>query len=312
MPAAGSLTPKMQLGRPGRRHFPTLLVVLAVAFVCLAVPLGRATSHKFAKQVPANGLPATPPGQPVFPQPPQLQGIQLACLLEPLPRARLLLPALLQGAVWQPHVTVPLGAGESLPGRQAASTPPAPGQAALLDGGEEDAGGAAQQGGPEEAAAALGELLEQQQGVELGGGAGAREDDLGDPAAHPLPLPPPPQQQPSVVQAAGPCQRLLWFVAMGGRVAPDRLPYYRAALLSARRHAPSLVPVLIYSGEGGEFIDWVRANGAHVVNHTLSFLPLFEAVAAKDKHQSEKLVQAQVCAAALAGRAQVHCRAAPC
>lgn len=69
---------------------------------------------------------------------------------------------------------------------------------------------------------------------------------------------------------------------VGGETSLDRLLYLQAALLSAREHAPSLVPLLIYSGagsggQGGDNVTaWFEANGGHVVHHTLSFLPDFQ------------------------------------
>lgn len=82
------------------------------------------------------------------------------------------------------------------------------------------------------------------------------------------------------------CKKLVWFTALA--IEPfkpsdseakklktrTRLVQYKAALLSARCNAPSLIPYVMYEGgkPGDEFSTWVEANGGHVIHHTLSFL----------------------------------------
>ncbi len=50
------------------------------------------------------------------------------------------------------------------------------------------------------------------------------------------------------------CQRMLWFTGMGAgpaSISNDYEAFIQAALLSAKEHAPSLVPVLLYCGKPG-------------------------------------------------------------
>jgi hypothetical protein len=127
----------------------------------------------------------------------------------------------------------------------------------------------------------------------------------------PSSLPPSEQQQPQEEEAAagpedptrghpggqGACQRLLWFTCLGGRAADDPdsryLQFLKAAVLSARRHAPSLVPVLIYGGQQPDLVTrWFAEQGGTVVYHTLSFLPDLQR--AGNESWSAKLVRMQV------------------
>lgn len=74
------------------------------------------------------------------------------------------------------------------------------------------------------------------------------------------------------------CQRLLWFTALGRVHTEDQRQQLQAALLSARRHAPSLAPVLVFGGEAdAELAAWYAANGGHVLQHRLSFLDRMKA-----------------------------------
>jgi hypothetical protein len=61
------------------------------------------------------------------------------------------------------------------------------------------------------------------------------------------------QQQGSSAQSGGGCKRLHWFTAVSGghqKHAPaGYLNYAAVALLTAKNHAPSLVPHLIHQGE---------------------------------------------------------------
>ena len=93
------------------------------------------------------------------------------------------------------------------------------------------------------------------------------------------------------------CQKLLWFTCLGGAAAtPDYnhyIKFLKVAVLSAKRHAPSLVPVLMYGGEPGPVTQWSTEQGGTVVYHTLSFLPELQKVA--NESWSAKLVRMQVC-----------------
>lgn len=71
------------------------------------------------------------------------------------------------------------------------------------------------------------------------------------------------------------CRKLLWFTGIAGKTAADRMSYLQVSVLSAREHAPSLVPVLIYSGEQDVLTKWFEQQGGYVVFHTLSFLDAF-------------------------------------
>jgi hypothetical protein len=71
---------------------------------------------------------------------------------------------------------------------------------------------------------------------------------------------------------SGICQRLLWFTCLGPSPTAQQKQQLRAALLSARRHAPSLVPVLVHSGPPGELTRFFEEQGGHAVQHELSFL----------------------------------------
>ena len=51
----------------------------------------------------------------------------------------------------------------------------------------------------------------------------------------------------------------------------DYFTYVKAALLSAKHMAPSLVPYLIYSGPACAMTAWYEMHGGHVLFHDLSF-----------------------------------------
>ncbi|PSC71923.1 Eukaryotic translation initiation factor 3 subunit B [Micractinium conductrix] len=74
------------------------------------------------------------------------------------------------------------------------------------------------------------------------------------------------------------CQRLLWFMTIGTKDpnwVEEYGSYVKAALLSARRHAPSLVPVLLVTSAGPtELGTWFGQLGGLALLHHLSFLPL--------------------------------------
>ena len=105
---------------------------------------------------------------------------------------------------------------------------------------------------------------------------------------------PPLQQQPSSGESKeaegegveeGECRKLLWFTSVAGAASAEYAEYAQAALLSAREHAPSLVPVLIHGGEpdpGDAFAAWFRRQGGTVVYHSLSLLPVFQGVERED------------------------------
>ncbi|PSC70643.1 Glycosyl transferase family 8 [Micractinium conductrix] len=102
--------------------------------------------------------------------------------------------------------------------------------------------------------------------------------------------PPAEQQQPAAQALDSPpdgwrlppdgsgCQRMLWFTAIGGGdMSVEYQDYVKVALLSARQHAPSLLPVLIHSGSPTDLTRWWQSFGGLAVHHRLSFLHAFEA-----------------------------------
>ena len=60
---------------------------------------------------------------------------------------------------------------------------------------------------------------------------------------------------------------------MGLRAEPnsDYFQYVKAALISAKHMAPSLVPYLLYSGPACAMTAWFELHGGHVIFHDLSF-----------------------------------------
>ena len=94
---------------------------------------------------------------------------------------------------------------------------------------------------------------------------------------------------------------------IAGKTAADRVGYLQVALLSARQHAPSLVPVLVYSGQPDGVTRWFEEQGGHVVYHTLSFLPQFEAQTNQTWREQLLRVQARArlcCAGGGVGKTQ--------
>lgn len=90
------------------------------------------------------------------------------------------------------------------------------------------------------------------------------------------------------------CSNLLWFTGIDVDTNPERKDYLRAAFITARLHAPSLIPVLIYSGPASSpFTRWWEARGGHIVHHRLTFREEFDKVVPKDKYWGTKLVAKQ-------------------
>ncbi|GAB4814882.1 hypothetical protein N2152v2_001928 [Parachlorella kessleri] len=83
-------------------------------------------------------------------------------------------------------------------------------------------------------------------------------------------------QQPQDEPAKSSCQKMLWFTAMGAGPHNDYEDFIQAALLSAKEHAPSLVPVLLFCGEPNELTRWFERNGGTVIQHHASFLDEFD------------------------------------
>jgi hypothetical protein len=67
------------------------------------------------------------------------------------------------------------------------------------------------------------------------------------------------------------CKKVLWFMAVGKNSNANYKTFVANALVSARLHAPSLVPHLIYDGDEDGFTDWVKQLGGVVCFHKLSF-----------------------------------------
>ena len=70
--------------------------------------------------------------------------------------------------------------------------------------------------------------------------------------------------------AKGHC-KLLWFMGLRAGSDSDYFDYVKAALISAKHMAPSLVPYLIYSGPACAMTAWFEMHGGHVLFHDLSF-----------------------------------------
>ena len=68
------------------------------------------------------------------------------------------------------------------------------------------------------------------------------------------------------------CQRVLWFMGLKSAEEADYSLYIKAAVLSAKEHAPSLVPVLIFQGAPNSVTAWFERHGGTVLFHSLSFL----------------------------------------
>lgn len=67
------------------------------------------------------------------------------------------------------------------------------------------------------------------------------------------------------------CKKLLWFMAVGKNSNANYKTFVANALTSAKLHAPSLMPHLIYDGDEDGFTAWVADLGGKVIFHQLSF-----------------------------------------
>ena len=73
------------------------------------------------------------------------------------------------------------------------------------------------------------------------------------------------------------CQKILWFTGFAPSAVSNASDLLKVALLSAKKRAPSLVPVLIYSGPNEHPLpQWFENRGGFVVHHNSSLIPFFE------------------------------------
>ena len=87
------------------------------------------------------------------------------------------------------------------------------------------------------------------------------------------------------------CQKILWFTGVAAREKHDASDLLKVALLSAKKRAPSLVPVLIYSGPREHPVpQWFEDRGGFVVHHNLSLIQFFEEI---PKNKSSDLIKVQ-------------------
>ena len=90
------------------------------------------------------------------------------------------------------------------------------------------------------------------------------------------------------------CQKILWFtgfVASSASTPYDASDLLKVALLSAKKRAPSLVPVLIYSGPREHPVpQWFEDRGGFVVHHNSSLIQFFEEI---PKNKSSVLIEHQ-------------------
>ena len=82
------------------------------------------------------------------------------------------------------------------------------------------------------------------------------------------------------------CTSLLWLVGFqtkadeGGEVFyladnKDYVDHLKVAILSARKNAPSLVPVIVFTGGmngNAALVSWIESHGGYVMHHTISFV----------------------------------------
>jgi hypothetical protein len=87
------------------------------------------------------------------------------------------------------------------------------------------------------------------------------------------------------------CQKILWFTGVAAREKHDASDLLKVALLSAKKRAPSLVPVLIYDGPNEHPLpQWFSNRGGFVVHHNSSLIPFFEEL---PKNISSNLIKHQ-------------------
>jgi hypothetical protein len=69
------------------------------------------------------------------------------------------------------------------------------------------------------------------------------------------------------------------------------------AVLSAKRNAPSLVPVLLYPGRRNSFVDWFEAQGGLAYQHRTSLLHRWQvsAVSCLSRHGGDVIVRQRPC-----------------
>lgn len=63
------------------------------------------------------------------------------------------------------------------------------------------------------------------------------------------------------------CKRLLWFMCLNDVTTngdSDYNTYLKAALLSAQKNAPSLIPYLIVDGAPSEMTEWFQNHGKRI------------------------------------------------
>lgn len=73
------------------------------------------------------------------------------------------------------------------------------------------------------------------------------------------------------------CKRLLWFTSMSeSRRAAEYWEALSVALMSAKAHAPSLQPVLVFLGKPNARTAWFEQKGGVVIHHELTFRHLLD------------------------------------
>eukprot|EP01041_Mallomonas_annulata_P001074 gene1074-2102_t len=76
------------------------------------------------------------------------------------------------------------------------------------------------------------------------------------------------------------CKRVPWITCVGSTEAirnEEYFTYLKAALLSARRFAPSVVPFVLFGGTPEDVPTWLATfDGVSVINHNLSFYSMLK------------------------------------
>lgn len=73
------------------------------------------------------------------------------------------------------------------------------------------------------------------------------------------------------------CKRLLWYTSMSeDRRADDYWEALSVAVMSAKAHAPSLQPVLVFLGQPNSRTAWFEKQGGIVIHHRLTFRHLLD------------------------------------
>jgi hypothetical protein len=98
------------------------------------------------------------------------------------------------------------------------------------------------------------------------------------------------------------CTSLLWLVGFqnkadgGGEVfyladSNDYVDHLKVAILSARKNAPALVPVIVFTGAmsgNAALVSWIESNGGYVMHHKISFVRELKLLASDPKYKYSK------------------------